>query len=315
MTLLGESAGGGSILAHITAHSGRSCESKAPFIGAIVQSPYLVPAQPSNQSTVEYALKFTKVDSIQSLRQQSTEKLQEVNSLLVGNAFPFGNFIYGPVVDVKYVKDLPARLLLEGHFDRSLSIMTGHNQDEGSRFVPNANISNEKSYNGYLSEILSTQDSVSLGAINQLYPAIFDGSQGYIHQTERNNLTIADALLVCNAYGLNIAGFQKPTYAYEFTVPPGLHGADLPFTFYDFGDVEGVDSTIATTLQKYLTNFALTSDPNTPGLLPSAPYDQNKNMVQNIGPGDVAPILNEAGVKQLPARCKFWQQAPYVARK
>ncbi len=123
--------------------------------------------------------------------------------------------------------------------------MTGHNQDEGSRFIQNTVVIDEPSYAAYLKSLitpLASNDS-ALNYITQvLYPPIFDGSQGYTTQAERNNLTIADASLVCNTRFLNQAAFRPPTYAYEWSVPPAVHQADLAYTFYDFGPSPGVNT-------------------------------------------------------------------------
>lgn len=107
--------------------------------------------------------------------------------------------------------------------------MTGHNQDEASRYVPNSLITNEASYAAYLESIIMplANNATALNFITQvLYPPVFDGSQGYTNQTERNNLTVADAF-VCNARFMDQASFVPETYAYEFSVPPAIQ-SDFP---------------------------------------------------------------------------------------
>lgn len=191
--------------------------------------------------------------------------------------------------------------------------MTGHNQDEGSIFIPNSLITDEASYTSYLKSLISplAQNASALNYITQvLYPPIFDGSQGYASQTERNNLTIADAEFVCNAWSLNQANFRPETYAYEWFVPPAVHGADLPYTFYDFEPVAGINSTVAETLQGYLLHFAETGQPARSIFPPATPGLK----VQHVGNNFIGPTSYEEGVKRLSERCRFWQSVPYLTK-
>ena len=218
------------------------------------------------------------------------------------------------VPDGDYVPDLPGKLFQQGRFDHSLAVMIGHNQDEGSRFVPNTLIANESSYEAYLKSLIIplSDNSTALDTITKkLYPPIFDGSQGYINQVQGNNLTIADATIVCNARFMAEVSFRPTTYAYVFSVPPAVHGADLTFTFYDFEPSPGVNVTVAETLQRYLTRFTEVGQPNSPSL-PFFPPARPGSTVQNLGSDFVGPLLDESGIKQLSQRCRFWQDVPYL---
>ena len=193
--------------------------------------------------------------------------------------------------------------------------MTGHNQDEGSRFVPNTLISNSSSYATYLSSLIPPlgNNVTALNFVTQvLYPPVFDGSQGYTTQAERNNLTIADAIIVCNARFMDQASFLPKPYAYEFSVPPVVHGADLTYTFYDFDPVPGVNATVAEIMQGYITRFAETGLPNVAPTLPTFPPARPGRTVQILGNRGVRPMLDEGGVQQLEDRCQFWQDVPYL---
>ena len=331
VTILGESAGASSIEAHVTAYGGRNGSS--PFRGAIVQSPYILPTYPLPNSKVDAILAYGNVSSLDSLRNMSSAALQRLNTLLIGNSRPFGTFTFGNpieipptstktltpflgvVVDDNYVPDLPSRLLHQRRFDPKLSIMTGHNQDEGSRFIQNTVITNTSSYATYLGSLLTplAGNATALNYITQiLYPPNFDGSQGYTTQAERNNLTIADAAFVCNTRSLNQAAFTPPTYAYQWSVPPALHGADLTYTFYDFEPPDAsFNTTLAGIMQAYFTRFAETGQPNAP-TLPVFPAARGTLTVQELGNDRVGPMADERGIRQLPHRCRFWDKAPYL---
>ena len=223
-------------------------------------------------------------------------------------------YLLGIVADDDYVPNLPGKLFEQGRFDRTLYVMTGHNQDEGSRFVPNTLVTDETSYEAFLRSLITqlAHSATNLNYITKvLYPPVFDGSQGYTNQVERNNLTIADLALVCNARFMDQADFHPATYAYEYSVPPAVHGADLTYTFYDFGPVAGVNTTLAEIMQGYLTRFAETGQPNAP-TLPSFPSARPGPTVQNLGIDFVGPMRDERGIKQLGKRCQFWQDVPYL---
>lgn len=88
-------------------------------------------------------------------------------------------------------------------------------------------------------------------------------------------------------------------------------GADVPYTFYDFGPVSGVNTTVAEIMQGYLTRFAETGQPNDPTLPFFSPARPGLR-VQNLGSDFVGPMLDERGIKQLSERCRFWQDVPYL---
>ncbi|KAL8720942.1 MAG: hypothetical protein Q9225_002269 [Loekoesia sp. 1 TL-2023] len=246
----------------------------------------------------------------------SSAALQKLNALLVGNSRPFGTFTFGVVPDNDYVPDLPSRLLRQGKFDRTLSVMIGHNQDEGSMFIQNTVVTSDSSYVAYLKSLIMplADDIGALDRVTQvLYPPIYDGSKGYRNQVERNNLTVADAIFVCNARAMHQADDVPQTYAYVFSGPPALHGDDLVYTFYDSGPASGINTTVAEIMQRYITQFAETGDPNAPDL-PQFPAARPTATVQNLGSDFVGPSQDEGGMQQLEERCQFWQDAPYLTK-
>jgi carboxylesterase type B len=204
--------------------------------------------------------------------------------------------------------------LQHGKFDRGISVMTGHNQDEGFRFVPNTLVTDDASYQKFVQSVIPSlaDNPENLTYVTQtLYPPVFNGDQGYTTQTERSNLTVADAILVCNTRYMNQASFVPTTYAYEFSVSQAVHGADLAYIFYDSGAVDAINTTVATILQQYITRFAATGSPNGRGV----PHFQPSSglVVQNLGNDFVGPMQDESGVTQLPKRCQYWQDASYLS--
>jgi cholinesterase len=94
VTLMGESAGGGSIMYHLT--SIKALSSGLPSKRAIIQSPFTLELPISQQRrTFRSSLQRGNVTSFSELKGLSTEKLQRINGLLVGNAAPYGTFCFG----------------------------------------------------------------------------------------------------------------------------------------------------------------------------------------------------------------------------
>ena len=315
VTVMGESAGGGSIMHHITACGDGE---KAPFQHAILQSPAFQPTLPSQEKDMfemvlanATMISNTSITSVLDLKNLSYDTLYEINALIVGNA-PYGGFTFGPVVDSSYVPSLPGVSLLKGHFDSSVKVMVGHNSDEGSLFT-SPFIQTESQYAAAIQQIFPTASAAVITYVTEtLYPPVFDGSHGYLNQFERTALTISDITITCNTRYLDVA-FKNQTYSYIFSVPNGLHGEDVAYTFFN-GDTstndEGlpVNATLAGIFQDYLTGFAVKTTPNAEGLPWFPVYGMNES-VKNVEYSDlnvveVDPMAN--------ARCAYWQSAPYA---
>jgi len=102
--------------------------------------------------------------------------------------------------------------------------------------------------------------------------------------------------------------YNNETYSYYFTVPPGLHGSDIAYTFYNGGNV--VNATAAVALQDWITTFTQTGVPSSPDV-PNAPvftmYGPNSTVL-NLAAASITPQRDPAAN----ARCDFWQKGLYV---
>jgi carboxylesterase type B len=316
VTIMGESAGAGSIMHHITSYGGKG---SIPFQQAIPQSPAFQPTVPAQsqaffEAVVGNASLVTKspITSANELRQLPFEVLYAANTLVTALS-PYGEFTFGPVVDPtanSYVPDLPLRLLSKGAYHHNVSMVVGHNEQEGLLFTPPF-IQTDAEFKAAQSVIFPTANASLLDYITEaLYPPVFNGSYGYTTQIGRTNVSIADFTIDCNAYLL--ASTLPGAYAYLVSVPPGLHAVDIAYTFFN-GDTstsdEGlpVQADIAESFQRYLVNFVMTGTPTSKGLQTFVEYGAN-NTVANIDLTDLGmPILDPAARSQ----CKFWQAAPY----
>lgn len=94
ITVIGESAGAGSIVSHLSAFGG--IDGSSPFQRAIIQSPAIKPAQDAALYTELYndLLAASNSTSYSDLRQLSSEQLQAINTAMVGAA-PFASSVFG----------------------------------------------------------------------------------------------------------------------------------------------------------------------------------------------------------------------------
>ena len=191
MTVIGESAGGGSIVHQLAAFGGLN--GPVPFQQAIIQSPGIldVPDSFKQQEIFERFLSLLKVDTIAEARKLPASSLIAANSLQVRQS-DYGTFSYGIVPDGRFAPASAGRLLRQGWFDKSVKVMVAHNANEGLYFT-NPSIRNESAFIDTLQQAFpSISPSSTEYVIKVLYPPVFDGSYGYTDQFTREVLLISD---------------------------------------------------------------------------------------------------------------------------
>jgi cholinesterase len=105
--------------------------------------------------------------------------------------------------------------------------------------------------------------------------------------------------------------FGNKTYAYQFEVPPALHGFDIGYTFWNgaptsITTIPPLIAPLAEVLQGYITNFAMTGNPNGKGLPHFPMYQSNGTEVGlnvSINSYMKDPTNNP--------RCAFWAKGLY----
>ncbi|KAL1640438.1 hypothetical protein SLS58_006936 [Diplodia intermedia] len=317
VTVMGESAGAGSIMHQITAFGGSA---PSLFHQAIPQSPaWLQYSSPYAQEQLfQSYLQFLNVTSLADARGLSEEQLIAGNVALIG-ASPYSSFNVGPVVDGDIVPQDPKYLLNHGQFDKSVRLFTGHTSNEGILFTPP--LTNDSQFGAFLESALpDAQPAVIAHITDTLYPAVYNGSHGYTDLPQRAALALAESSFVCNADALGRAhaALGNASFAYVFAVDFGLHGQDVPATFKNPGEPDtngglvllgAANDTTAFVLQDYITSFATAGVPVTevegaPAEVP--PYG---------GEGRAMGFTNGAiGVARDPAaneRCRWWQLGLY----
>ncbi|KJK67055.1 Carboxylesterase family protein [Aspergillus parasiticus SU-1] len=288
VTVMGVSAGSGSILHQLTAYKG--LQGPSLFHEAILQSP----AWEANYDTDKQERTF-----------------RQYLKLLNVSSSPYGTFTYGPVVDGVFVPDLPGKLLLRGEFDHSVKILNGHTLNEALMYTPPSSFQ-EWGLLALMDEhFLDLSKDMKETIVNVLYPPILDGKYGYRGWVERVSSALSDIWFQCNSYHLNHA-YSNSTYTYVFSIPPAMHWMDHPYSFYIKSAKPLVENplfqvtkeTVAFILQDYVTSFVQTGKP-TSSLAPPLEIYGPESRVVSIGSNNITRMRDPA----CNARCVYWQTA------
>ncbi|KAH6716393.1 Alpha/Beta hydrolase protein [Leptodontidium sp. MPI-SDFR-AT-0119] len=317
VTLMGESAGGSSILHQITAFGGFG--GKSPFQQGILQSPGFFPI-PNNQQqedtyqrTLQYAtlIAARSILTVDALRNLTDEQLYQVNAAVVGTS-PYTLFTYGPAVDGVFVPKLPGELLAAGLFDKSINVMAGHNSNEGLLFA-SPFVQDNDAFRSFVKTMVPTISANQLDYITTiLYPPIFNGSYSYTSQIDRTALFISEFFFTCNTRFVGLA-YEGKSWSYYFNIPPGFHASDISYTFFTGDTSTGTNATVAKTLQAYLTSFTSTRNPNRADVPFFPTYGANAS-TQVIGTSGLGTQLPDSvGTGLAAQRCAYWQKSAYYS--
>ncbi|CZR61889.1 related to cholinesterase [Phialocephala subalpina] len=313
VTVLGESAGAGAIMHHITAYGGKQGPGKLPFQQAIIQSPSIHNPTKSPELEDELTKSFLDAAGVTTLdeaRELSSEALMVANKKVIAPA-AFGLYIFQPTIDGDYIPDILGRLLLHGSFDPTINIISAHNSNEGYVYTDPA-ATNSSALSTYLKIFFPTISPSVLDYVSQvLYPAIYDGSQPYTTPFERLDLLISEMMIVCNSRYISTAKGNQ-TWNYMFSVGTGHHGADVVYTFYDGGFNDPVaNATVAEMMQRYFMSFMSTGDPNA--------FVEEEGLGMWPKYGSEASVVDFNGtfvdIREDPAkdsRCDWWQLGLYL---
>lgn len=324
ITLMGESAGGGSIMHQITAFGGQRGVS---FQRAIPQSPGWFPIsdQYTQEASMATFMRNLNVSSLAEARNASTAAVQRANLLTV-YASSYGQYTFGPTFDGIFVVNQPGLSLLTNvAYAKDVQVMAGHNTFEGPLFTP-PYIQDDASLATYIkANYPAVRDNVLNYILQTLYPAVYNGTYPWTSPITRTIQLVTEQIFTCNTNYLARA-YQNKTYNYEFAVLPAVHGIDLSSTFYQGQGTnlsQAIYAPVANAMQTYITNFVMTGNPNTPSLnsasgsLPNFPMQGNNatemkfNYTIAAGPS-IVPAIGTARDPTVNERCAFWQKGLYL---
>ncbi|KAK9423143.1 putative Alpha/Beta hydrolase protein [Seiridium unicorne] len=336
VTVMGESAGAASILHHITSYGGAQA---VPFQRAIPQSPafeFSIDYQSSLELTLSAASTYisgvigdlvSDVTSTLSAQISSistsfgalvsvldnladsdvSAALKYVNQAVVVQA-DTGRFNYGVVIDGDYVPEHPQVLLAQGNFATSLDVMPSHTSNESVPFAPTT-IATDADVRSYVESALTSASSGTIDYIlSDLYPAVFDGTYPWYSEYGRAVQMNTDFYFACSTNFLAEA-YNAETHNYIFAYPPGYHGEDVSYVFFN-GDTSTLDdglpvnAALAYQLQDYILQFTKSGNPNSGSLTDFPVYGSTGSVLKFTAAGVVVGVDDMKN-----DRCAWIQQA------
>eukprot|EP00045_Choanoeca_perplexa_P006117 m.51991 g.51991 ORF g.51991 m.51991 type:complete len:548 (+) comp13472_c0_seq1:114-1757(+) len=298
VTIFGQSAGGGSVTAHLVMP-----KSSGLFQRAIIES-----GPPSDWNTMElnqsYAHTTLMASQLNCSQYQGKDWLNCMRSLSVEELVahrdePAEQVIsWAPIIDGVELTTTPSKLWEQGKINPVTGILLGTVQDEGTEFLEYIHYKdNASAYNTWLPKRFQGQ---MIEAVNKTYPVTIDTSAFF-----SANRVFTDALMACPARrGADWATKQGiEVYLYHFThlvflinlAEPSWrigHSSEVPFVWHDGETLLGPgELAFGTAITNYWTNFAATGNPNTPSALNPAgtvpdvawdAYDPSKHSYLNL---------------------------------
>ena len=134
VTIAGLSAGGGSVLHHLTAY-GRT--EGTLFQRAVSLSGGWQPV--TNKGTAEstfreFMQEYNHVSTLNELRQVPEEQMMRTNFQQISSAPP-GSFLYNPTAWGTFTPESPSKLFRQGKYAKDVDIILSHTSDEGGQFT------------------------------------------------------------------------------------------------------------------------------------------------------------------------------------
>lgn len=323
VTAVGQSAGAGSLLFHLVLEGGTI---DPLFNQLVLLSPAFIPLYDREgdleDTFQEFALHAGCADgSIRCLRDATAEEVIAANKLVLGNAQK-GAFIFGPSVDGKLIRQLPALEFATGHYWKSLtSLILSHTNLEGAMFAIR-DIDTDEKFNEFLFELFPEYTKPLVDEMIKQYPP---GSYQSPHW--RLASFIRDGVINCNVKWVASAydGLRNDTlpgsYNMVYATAPFFHGADIMAHFLDdtitlpWIDVT-LDSEFMKTYKDYFISFYKTGNPNSwhrPGVDDHLTWEKaegaysDDELISNVLQADNGyTFKNVIDRHVLTSSCDFW---------
>ncbi|KAJ7920201.1 Alpha/Beta hydrolase protein, partial [Mycena leptocephala] len=230
VTIMGESAGAGSVLQHVIANNGRTVPQL--FRGAIAASVYLLSQYNYNDRIPESY--FSEVvaqtkhadyfpgtqDAMTCLRSADATTLENANMKINGDGF-FGTVALVPVVDGEFITQRASLALAHGKVNGE-ALLSFTNTFEGTIFVDQTTAATANATE-YALDLYPNFNATQANRVGALYANL--GTQ-----LSQSNTIYGDSVFLCPTYNL-LRAFSGRAFKGEMAVPPGLHGRDLPYYF------------------------------------------------------------------------------------
>lgn len=310
VTIIGESAGGSSVVYHTVAYGGSKPEENALFQQIIAQSAGVEPVYPDQaRKGADLFLQSAGVTSVDEARNATTEVLMEANRK-ANAAIPFLVMSFAPSVDGQILPDLPLRLLNHGKFNQNLKVIAANNNRETGVSIGTTTVTDQQIMDYLKINLPEATQQIRDLILTDIYPSVdaVPGKLPYTNNQERLQLLRKEQTLSCPSYHLAKA-FKGRTHNYIFSIPPAIHAQDLAYTYYPTNPTIGFIPERAIELQKYLVEFILHG--NTPAPVGLQPWPFFGSTEQARALNVTAEGILRTVSDQANPRCEWWNKALY----
>ena len=256
ITIAGQSAGGGSVINHLTAKSSIGLYQKAIILSGIINFPYIpdrIISAKSIDEACSYGIKlFEKlgVKTVEEARKLDASFIREVYAKFREEE----GFFFTPMIDNVFMEDDPNKLLTEGKHAQ-VPIMSGNTFDEFPSFIA---ADSEEEFEKTAKDIFGDRAGEFLS-----FPEA---------REHKDNMYASVRAIECAVKAV-FAHCDKPCYYYSFE--PDIPGWDNPGTFHSvdlwffFDNLDkcwrpmtGRHFDLARQMSTYFVNFIKSGDPN-----------------------------------------------------
>ncbi|KAK0261024.1 hypothetical protein B0A54_11791 [Friedmanniomyces endolithicus] len=259
ITIIGGSAGGGSVVDQMILYGGVS---NPPFRAAIAEYPWWQSYKNNTILEAQYRemLAATNCSTLGCLRSQDSATLiaamqTSLDVAYNAHVYGWGDFYYGPSVDGDAIRDLPSNEFKRGHFTK-VPLMTNRDGYEGYNYSPK-NETTQEEETVDLQVIFPYAKQSFFHRLYQLYPAEDFNSTLFQRQS-----IYGDYIIACPTYYIATASsdWGQPTWKMIFDAGTELHGADGPFLWGPAASAN--NATLANIMKDWYLGFVLNLDPN-----------------------------------------------------
>ncbi|KAL4958597.1 Alpha/Beta hydrolase protein [Aspergillus filifer] len=337
VTIWGQSAGGGSVVAQVLAN-GRSGGPGTLFQKALASSPFWPKTYKFDSEEAEgvyerlveltgYADAAWRRNTLSCLKQVDVQTIRDASLVISGeNTWTTSSYTWAPVIDGAFLQTTLSDAVTQGTL-KTEYIMAVYNTHEGENFIPPGlvyGISNSSgTSDGFNSSLASFRDWVSgflpglregeIKLLEERYYPVTGGTEtlgldGYNTTFVRAGLVYRDVVLACPAYWLAKAGSKEGEgYLAEYTISPARHASDTIY-WNRINTIQATDPLTYLGFAGAFASFFQTGDPNAHKLTPA-----NVVGVPEISETGEEFVIGESGfenveLKELKERCEFWRR-------
>ncbi|KAF2665150.1 alpha/beta-hydrolase [Microthyrium microscopicum] len=256
VSVIGESAGAGSIMHQLTAFGGKQ---DPLFRKAIIQSAafgtYTWDRTGHNTDVFKQleAAADCSGKGLECLRSKDFATIHKAQSKVVDDA-PGGTFGFGPSPDGAWVRQLPQLELLTGNYWKNMTaIISSHTTTEAEMFVTRGE-AKESDFVALMTREYGKSDAIEK-AVYQLMPL-----SKYKNQRDRIVQYVQLSTFACNSR-YTAQAYKDITYNVQYT---GNHGSDMAADFYSPTSITKsfLGTASDSKYQKYIISLVRAGDPN-----------------------------------------------------